>query len=223
MITYVLVIAVIARQSSPLLGAVLSGGRLNVVFALLSSASRPAPGGGKAARPRGCVCLPPRSAKPPCPSRGLACRCVPPRQLGRAVGLKAYLSYAVSAKPSALFVLSGCPPPPGEDSPCPTGEDSPCPTGEDSPCPTEEDSPCPTGEDSTCPTGEDSTCPTGEDSPCPTGGIPPNPLTSYYDDDFHILAEGNHHHNMRAKINTPILSTKWEKIKTNWHKMYIQR
>lgn len=164
MITYVLVIAVIARQSSPLLGAVLSGGRLNVVFALLSSASRPAPGGGKAARPRGCVCLPPRSAKPPCPSRGLACRCVPPRQLGRAVGLKAYLSYAVSAKPSALFVLSGCPPPPGEDSPCPTGEDS----------------------------------------PCPTGGIPPNPLTSYYDDDFHILAEGNHHHNMRAKINTPI-------------------
>ena len=61
------------------------------------------------------------------------------------------------------------------------------------------------------------------DSPCPTGGIPPNPLTSYYDDDFHILAEGNHHHNMRAKINTPILSTKWEKIKTNWHKMYIQR
>ena len=167
MITYVLVIAVIARQSSPLLGAVLSGGRLNVVFALLSSASRPAPGGGKAARPRGCVCLPPRSAKPPCPSRGLACRCVPPRQLGRAVGLKAYLSYAVSAKPSALFVLSGCPPPHGEDSPCPTGR------------------------------------------------IPPNPLTSYYDDDFHILAEGNHHHNMRAKINTPILSTKWEKIKTN--------
>ena len=156
MITYVLVIAVIARQSSPLLGAVLSGGRLNVVFALLSSASRPAPGGGKAARPRGCVCLPPRSAKPPCPSRGLACRCVPPRQLGRAVGLKAYLSYAVSAKPSALFVLSGCPPPPGEDFPCPTGEDSPCPTEEDSPCPT----------------GEDSPCPTGEDSPCPTGGIP---------------------------------------------------
>lgn len=85
LITYVLVIAVIARQSSPLSGAVLPSGRLNVVFALLSSASRPAPGGGKAARPRGCVWLPPRSAKPPCPSRGLACRCVPPRQLGRAV------------------------------------------------------------------------------------------------------------------------------------------
>lgn len=110
LITYVLVIAVIARQSSPLVGAVLSGGRLNVVFALLSSASRPAPGGGKAARPLGCVWLPPRSAKPPCPSRGLACRCVPPRQLGRAVGLKACLSCAVSAKPSALFAFSGCPP-----------------------------------------------------------------------------------------------------------------
>ena len=86
LITYVLVIAVIARQSSPLSGAVLPVGRLNVVFALHNSASRPAPGGGKAARPRGCVWLPPRSAKPPCPSRGLACRCVPPRQLGRAVG-----------------------------------------------------------------------------------------------------------------------------------------
>lgn len=63
-----------------------SGRSLERGHALLSSASRPAPGGGKAARPRGCVWLPPRSAKPPCPSRGLACRCVPPRQLGRAVG-----------------------------------------------------------------------------------------------------------------------------------------
>lgn len=62
-----------------------SGRSLERGHALLSSASRPAPGGGKAARPRGCVWLPPRSAKPPCPSRGLACRCVPPRQLGRAV------------------------------------------------------------------------------------------------------------------------------------------
>lgn len=132
---------------------------------------------------------PPGRQSRPAPRRGLACRCVPPRQLGRAVGLKAYLSYAVSAKPSALFVLSDCPPPPGEDSPCPTGKDSPCPPGEDSPCPT----------------GEDSPCSTGEDSPCPTGGIPPNPLTSYYDDDFNILANGNHHHNMRAKIITPIL------------------
>ena len=115
LITYVLVIAVIARQSSPLSGAVLPVGRLNVVIALLSSASRPAPGGGKAARPRGCVWLPPRSAKPPCPSRGLACRCVPPRQLGRAVGLKAYISCAVWASPSALLVFSSCPlPPTGE-------------------------------------------------------------------------------------------------------------
>lgn len=63
-----------------------SGRSLERGHALLSSASRPVPGGGKAARPRGCVWLPPRSAKPPCPSRGLACRCVPPRQLGRAVG-----------------------------------------------------------------------------------------------------------------------------------------
>ena len=127
LITYVLVIAVIARQSSPLLGAVLPVGRLNVVFALLSSASRPAPGGGKAARPRGCVWLPPRSAKPPCPSRGLACRCVPPRQLGRAVGLKAFISCAVWAAPSALLVLSGC-------SPCPLGRIQPCSWG-DSPKP----------------------------------------------------------------------------------------
>lgn len=95
--------------------------------ALLSSASRPAPGGGKAARPRGCVWLPPRSAKPPCPSRGLACRCVPPRQLGRAVGLKAFISCAVWAAPSALLVLSGC-------SPCPLGRIQPCSWG-DSPKP----------------------------------------------------------------------------------------
>lgn len=100
-----------------------SGRSLERGHALLSSASRPAPGGGKAARPRGCVWLPPRSAKPPCPSRGLACRCVPPRQLGRAVGLKACLSCAVSAEPSALFAFSGCPrQPPGEDSTLSPGE-----------------------------------------------------------------------------------------------------
>lgn len=126
-----------------------SGRSLERGHALLSSASRPAPGGGKAARPRGCVWLPPRSAKPPCPSRGLACRCVPPRQLGRAVGLKAFISYAVSAKPSALFVLSGCPPPPGEDS----------------------------------------TLFHGEGHSLLPGGIPPDPRTSYDDDDFHILTE----------------------------------
>ena len=113
-----------------------SGRSLERGHALLSSASRPAPGGGKAARPRGCVCLPPRSAKPPCPSRGLACRCVPPRQLGRAVGLKAYLSYAVSAKPSALFVLSGCHrQPTGEGSLQPPGEGTILLPGEDSPDP----------------------------------------------------------------------------------------
>ena len=141
-----------------------SGRSLERGHALLSSASRPAPGGGKAARPRGCVWLPPRSAKPPCPSRGLACRCVPPRQLGRAVGLKACLSCAVSAKPSALFAFSGC---------------------------------------SRQPPGEGSALLPGEGAILLPGGIPPNPLTSYYDDDFHIFAEGNHHHNMRAKINTP--------------------
>lgn len=164
LITYVLVIAVIARQSSPLSGAVLPVGRLNVVIALLSSASRPAPGGGKAARPRGCVWLPPRSAKPPCPSRGLACRCVPPRQLGRAVGLKACLSCAVSAKPSALFAFSGR---------------------------------------SRQPPGESSTLLPGEGAILLPGGIPPDPRTSYYYDDFHILADGNHHNNMRAKKKPP--------------------
>lgn len=104
-----------------------SGRSLERGHALLSSASRPAVDGGKAARPRGCVWLPPRSAKPPCPSRGLACRCVPPRQLGRAVRLKAFISCAVSAKPSALFVLSGCSARPlGRIQPCPWG-DSPKP------------------------------------------------------------------------------------------------
>lgn len=164
LITYVLVIAVIARQSSPLSGAVLPVGRLNVVIALLNSASRPAPGGGKAARPRGCVWLPPRSAKPPCPSRGLACRCVPPRQLGRAVGLKACLFCAVSAKPSALFAFSGR---------------------------------------SRQPPRESSTLLPGEGAILLPGGIPPDPHTSYYYDDFHILADGNHHNNMRAKKKPP--------------------
>ena len=122
LITFVFVEAVIAPQSSPLAGAVLQVGRLNVVIALLNSASRPASGAAKCRLPRGCAWLPPRSAKPPCPSRGLACRCVPPRQLGRAVGLKAFISYAVWATPSALLVLSGC-------SHLPFGEDSTLLTG----------------------------------------------------------------------------------------------
>ena len=86
LITYVLVIAVIARQSSPLSGAVLPVGRLNVVFALLSSASRPAPGGGKAARPRGCVWLPPQVGKATLPLKGarLSVRTAPAaRESGR--------------------------------------------------------------------------------------------------------------------------------------------
>lgn len=99
-----------------------SGRSLERGHALLSSASRPASGAAKCRLPRGCVWLPPRSAKPPCPSRGLACRCVPPRQLGRAVGLKAFISCAVWAAPSALLVLSGC-------SPCPLGRIQPCSLG----------------------------------------------------------------------------------------------
>lgn len=79
-----------------------SGRSLERGHALLSSASRPAPGGGKAARPRGCVWLPPRSAKPPCPSRGLACRCVPPRQLGRAVG--SFYVRCRQSRPPCLFL-----------------------------------------------------------------------------------------------------------------------
>lgn len=145
------------------MGAVLAAGGLNVVTRPPAKPIPPAAPLWMAAKPPVLAAAsgsPPGRLKPPCPSRGLACWCVPPQQLGRAVGLKAFISCAVSAKPSALFVLSGC------------------------------------------------SRPTGEDSPCLTGGIPPNPLTSYYDDDFHILAEGNHHHNMRAKINTPILSTK---------------
>lgn len=79
-----------------------SGRSLERGHALLSSASRPAPGGGKAARPRGCVWLPPRSAKPPCPSRGLACRCVPPQQLGRAVG--SFYVRCRQSRPPCLFL-----------------------------------------------------------------------------------------------------------------------
>lgn len=99
-----------------------SGRSLERGHALLNSASRPASGAAKCRLPRGCAWLPPRSAKPPCPSRGLACRCVPPRQLGRAVGLKAFISCAVWAAPPALLVLSGC-------SPLPFGEDSTLLTG----------------------------------------------------------------------------------------------
>ena len=124
-----------------------SGRSLERGHALLSSASRPAPGGGKAARPRGCVWLPPRSAKPPCPSRGLACRCVPPRQLGRAVG-SFYVRCRLCRPPCLLLAIVPRQPP-----------------------------------------GEDSTLFPGEGHSLLPGGIPPDPRTSYDDDDFHILAE----------------------------------
>lgn len=130
-----------------------SGRSLERGHALLSSASRPAPGGGKAARPRGCVWLPPRSAKAALPLKGarLSVRTAPAaRESGKV------LLCAVSAMPSALFVLSSC-----------------------------------------------SRQPPREVSSLLPGGIPPDPRTSYYDDDFHILAEGNHHHNMRAKNKHP--------------------
>ena len=108
LITYVLVEAVFARQSLPLSGAVLPVGRLNVVTRSLVPPAAPLRVRQNAAFLAAASGSPPGRLKPPCPSRGLACRCVPPRQLGRAVGLKACISCAVWAKPSALFVLSGC-------------------------------------------------------------------------------------------------------------------
>ena len=127
LITYVLVKTVIARQSSPPAGAVLPVGRLNVVTRSLVPPAAPL---WMAAKPPVLAAAsgsPPGRLKPPCPSRGLACRCVPPRQLGRAVRLKAFISCAVWAKPSALFVLSGCSARPlGRIQPCPWG-DSPKP------------------------------------------------------------------------------------------------
>lgn len=76
--------AELARRSLPPAGAVPSGWRLVVVLARLNSARRPAPlayGGA-----RRCGGLPPGSASPPRPSRGLARSGVPPSRLGRAVG-----------------------------------------------------------------------------------------------------------------------------------------
>lgn len=69
---------------APPTGAVPSVWRLVVVLARLSSARRPAAlayGGA-----RRCGGLPPGSASPPRPSRGLARSGVPPSRLGRAVG-----------------------------------------------------------------------------------------------------------------------------------------
>ena len=73
------------RQPLPHKGARLPGGRLGVFIARLTSARRPAalPFG----RARRCGGLPPGSASPPRPSRGLARSGVPPSRLGRAVGL----------------------------------------------------------------------------------------------------------------------------------------
>lgn len=72
------------RQPLPHKGARLPGGRLGVFIARHTSARRPAalPFG----RARRCVGLPPGSATPPRPSRGLARSGVPPSRLGRAVG-----------------------------------------------------------------------------------------------------------------------------------------
>ena len=74
-----------ARQPLPHKGARLPGGRLGVFIARLTSARRPAalPFG----RARRCGGLPPGSASPPRPSRGLARSGVPPSRLGRAVAL----------------------------------------------------------------------------------------------------------------------------------------
>lgn len=130
LITYVLVEAVFARQSLPLSGAVHPVGRLNVVTRSLVPPAAPLRVRQNAAFLAAASGSPPGRLKPPCPSRGLACRCVPPRQLGRAVGLTAYLSYAVWAKPSALFVLSGCSrQPPEVDSTSSPEEDSTLPLG----------------------------------------------------------------------------------------------
>ena len=73
------------RQPLPHKGARLPGGRLGVFIARHTSAHRPAalPYG----RARRCGGLPPGSATPPRPSRGLARSGVPPSRLGRAVGL----------------------------------------------------------------------------------------------------------------------------------------
>lgn len=73
------------RQPLPHKGARLPGGRLGVFIARLTSARRPAPP--PCGRARRCVGLPPGSATPPRPSRGLARSGVPPSRLGRAVGL----------------------------------------------------------------------------------------------------------------------------------------
>ena len=76
--------AELARLSLPPTGAVPPVGRLVVVLARLNSARRPAAlayGGA-----RRCGGLPPGSASPPRPSRGLARSGVPPSRLGRAVG-----------------------------------------------------------------------------------------------------------------------------------------
>ena len=72
------------RQPLPHKGARLPDGRLGVFIARHTSARRPAalPYG----RARRCVGLPPGSAAPPRPSRGLARSGVPPSRLGRAVG-----------------------------------------------------------------------------------------------------------------------------------------
>ena len=74
-----------ARQPLPHKGARLPGGRLGVFIARLTSARRPAPP--PYGRARRCGGLPPGSAAPPRPSRGLARSGVPPSRLGRAVGL----------------------------------------------------------------------------------------------------------------------------------------
>ena len=73
-----------ARQPLPHKGARLPGGRLGVFIARLTSARRPAPP--PYGRARRCGGLPPGSASPPRPSRGLARSGVPPSRLGRAVG-----------------------------------------------------------------------------------------------------------------------------------------
>lgn len=74
-----------ARQPLPHKGARLPGGRLGVFIARLTSARRPAPP--PCGRARRCGGLPPGSAAPPRPSRGLARSGVPPSRLGRAVAL----------------------------------------------------------------------------------------------------------------------------------------
>lgn len=138
-----------------------SGRSLERGHALLSSASRPASDAAKCRLPRGCVWLPPRSAKAALPLKGarLSVRTAPAaRESGRV------LLCAVSAMPSALFVLSGCPPPADWGG---------------------------------------SPQAAWRGAILLTGGIPPDPRTSYYYDDFHILADGNHHNNMRAKKKHP--------------------